>query len=405
MPMRPDVDTTPVTWNDEGTTLDLLGLIFLFIRHWRRIALFTGAAFVLGAIVAFVLKPTYTATALILPPQQEQSSASSLLGSLMLLGGGGGAGGLLKSPGDMYVGVLKSNTIADELIKKFNLQKVYHAKTLDETRLDLEKNAEFESKKDGLIHISVKDHSPERASDLANGFIDALYRMNSTLALTDAAQRRLFFQKEVDEERQALNKAEEALATMQSKTGVIQLTGQADLLLSTMAEIQARITLDQVTLEGLLTSATNENPNVQRLKREIAGLRAELEKLQHSRRKLTPGDTQVPASRIPKIAVEYTRRLREVKYHETLFDLLSKQYEAARIDEAKSAPLIQVVDQATPPEKKSGPPRLLIILGAVFLGLLLGCLSSLASEYYKRLRATPEFQERLRQLREPRSQD
>lgn len=397
--MRPEVDPSPVTWQDEGTSLDLVSLIFLLIRYWRRIALFTGVALLLGTVVAFILKPTYTATALILPPQQEQSSASSLLGSLMLLGGSGGAGGLLKSPGEMYVGILKSNAIADELIKKFNLEKIYKTKTLDETRIELEKHAEFESKKDGLIHISVKDHSPKRASDLANGFIDALYRMNSTLALTDAAQRRLFFQKEVDEERQALNKAEDALAATQTKTGMIQLTGQADLLLSTMAEIQARITLDQVTLEGLLTSATNENPDVLRLKREIAGLRTQLNKLQHSQRKLTPGDTQVPASRIPEIAVEYTRRLRDVKYHETLFDLLSKQYEAARIDEAKSAPLIQVVDQATPPEKRSGPPRLLIILGAGIFGFLLGGLLSLASDHYRRLRATPEFQQKLRQLR------
>ena len=397
--MRPEVDPSPVTWQDEGTSLDLVSLIFLLIRYWRRIALFTGVALLLGTVVAFILKPTYTATALILPPQQEQSSASSLLGSLMLLGGSGGAGGLLKSPGEMYVGILKSNAIADELIKKFNLEKIYKTKTLDETRIELEKHAEFESKKDGLIHISVKDHSPKRASDLANGFIDALYRMNSTLALTDAAQRRLFFQKEVDEERQALNKAEDALAATQTKTGMIQLTGQADLLLSTMAEIQARITLDQVTLEGLLTSATNENPDVLRLKREIAGLRTQLNKLQHSQRKLTPGDTQVPASRIPEIAVEYTRRLRDVKYHETLFDLLSKQYEAARIDEAKSAPLIQVVDQATPPEKRSGPPRVLIILGAGIFGFLLGGLLSLASDHYRRLRATPEFQQKLRQLR------
>ena len=397
--MRPEVDPSPVTWQDEGTSLDLVSLIFLLIRYWRRIALFTGVALLLGTVVAFILKPTYTATALILPPQQEQSSTSSLLGSLMLLGGSGGAGGLLKSPGEMYVGILKSNAIADELIKKFNLEKIYKTKTLDDTRIELEKHAEFESKKDGLIHISVKDHSPKRASDLANGFIDALYRMNSTLALTDAAQRRLFFQKEVDEERQALNKAEDALAATQTKTGMIQLTGQADLLLSTMAEIQARITLDQVTLEGLLTSATNENPDVLRLKREIAGLRTQLNKLQHSQRKLTPGDTQVPASRIPEIAVEYTRRLRDVKYHETLFDLLSKQYEAARIDEAKSAPLIQVVDQATPPEKRSGPPRVLIILGAGIFGFLLGGLLSLASDHYRRLRATPEFQQKLRQLR------
>jgi len=149
----------------------------------------------------------------------------------------------------------------------------------------------------------------------------------------------------------------------------------------------------------LLASSTEQNPDVQRLRHEISALQAHLSKMQDDQRRLQPGDTRIPAGRLPGEALDYTRKLRDVKYHETLYDLLSKQYEAARIDEAKSAPLIQVVDHATPPDKKSGPARVLIIAGAGFAGLLLGCLWSLAYDAYKRMRVMPEHQAKFEQLR------
>ncbi len=263
----------------------------------------------------------------------------------------------------MYIGILKSQTIADELIKEFHLGEVYHQKTLEDTRRALAKHAEFESEKDGLIHISVKDYSPQRASSLANGYVDALYRMNSTLAITEASQRRLFFSQQIDEEKVALNKAEDELAATQLKTGIIQMSGQAAVIIGTIAQVQAKIANDQVLLKGMLTSATEQNPDVQRLHEEVAALQTQLGELQDNQKKLPPGDIEVPAGRVPAQALEYERKLRDVKFHEALFELLSKQFEAARIDEAKSAPLIQVVDRAIPPDKKSGPPRTLIVLG------------------------------------------
>lgn len=398
MSTRPEVEPMPTTPQEWENRVDVLGIAFLLLASWRRIFAVTIIALVLGAILAFLMKPVYTATALILPPHEQQSSASTLLGSLVMLGGGGGASSLLKSPSDMYIGILQSQTIADDLIERFHLQSIYKTKTLQDTRLALEKHADFESKKDGLIHINVKDHSPQRAAGLANGFIDALYRMNSSLAITDAAQRRLFFSQAVDKERIALDNAENNLAATQVKTGLIQLNGQAELILRTIAQVQAQISSDEVALQGLLTSSTEQNPDVQRLTREIAALRGQLGSLQNSQQKASPGNTQIPAGRVPSDAMEYARKLREVKYHEALFDLLSKQYEAARIDEAKSAPVIQVIDHAVPPDKKSGPARLLIILAVGFAGFLGACLLTLVKSAYSRLRATPEFQERIKQL-------
>lgn len=374
--------------------LDPLELLFLLLRHRLRIALITVAALVLGTMVAFLLRPTYTATALILPPEQQQSAASSMLGSLVAIGGGLSSS-LLKTPADMYIGILQSNTIADDLIRRFQLRAAYGTRTVHDTRSALARHASFLTKKDGLIHISVTDHNPRRASDIANGFIDELYQMNSTLALTEAAQRRLFFSQQVDAEKVALAKAEDALAATQRKTGIIQLSGQAQMILGSISQVQAQITSDEVQLQGLLASSTEQNPDVQRLRQEIAALNAQLSKLQDSQRRLQPGDTQIPAGRLPQDALDYTRKLRDVKYHETLLNLLSRQYEAARIDEAKSAPLIQVVDRATPPDKRSGPPRALIIAGAGFAGFVLACLWSLSGDVLRRMREIPEYRTKL----------
>src|SRR6185312_4666704 len=270
---------------------------------------------------------------------------------------------------------------------------------VQDTRTALAKHASFVTKKDGLIHISVTGRDPRRASDIANGFIDELYHMNSTLALTEAAQRRLFFSQQVDAEKAALAKAEDALAATQRKTGIIQLSGQAQMILANISQVQAQITSDEVQLQGLLASSTEQNPDVQRLRQELAALNAQLSKLQDSQRRLHPGDTQIPAGRLPQDALDYTRKLRDVKYHETLLNLLSRQYEAARIDEAKSAPLIQVVDRATPPDKRSGPPRALIIAGAGFAGLVLACLWSLSGYVLRRIGELPEFRTKLELLR------
>lgn len=378
--------------------LDPMELLFLLLRHRLRIALLTAAALVLGAMAAFLLRPTYTATALILPPEQQHSAASSMLGSLVSIGGGLSSS-LLKTPADMYIGILESNTIADELIQQLHLRSAYGTRTVQDTRAALAKHASFVTKKDGLIHISVTDHDPRRASEIANGFIDELHQMNSTLALTEAAQRRLFFSQQVDAEKAALAKAEDALASTQRKTGIIQLSGQAEMILVSISQVQAQITSDQVQLQGLLASSTEQNPDVQRLRQELAALNAQLSKLQDSQRRLQPGDTQIPAGRLPQDALDYGRKLRDVKYHETLLNLLSRQYEAARIDEAKSAPLIQVVDRATPPDKRSGPPRALIIAGAGFAGFVLACLWSLSGYVLRRVGELPEFRTKLELLR------
>ncbi len=347
------------------------------------------------------MKPSFTAVAIILPPQTPQSSASLLAGQLSALGAfGGGASSLLRNPADMYVGILQSRTIADHLIAKFQLQSLWKLKRSEDTRKKLAKQAIFEVAKNGLISISVKDHDPRRASDLANAFVDELYAMNSKLAITEASQRRLFFDQRLAEEKSALAAAEDDLRKTQEKTGLITVSGQAEMAIRSIAQTQAQISSRLVELQAMRAYATDENPSVYTIQREIDALRQQLSKQQDDQKKMAPGDTLVPAGKVPEGSLEYARKLREVKYHDTLFELLSRQYEAARIDEAKSAPIIQVVDRAVPPDRKSGPSRLLLMIGSAVLGFCCACLWVYLRAAIARMRKVPELSIKLDRLRE-----
>lgn len=352
-----------------------LNLFDLLSILWgRRLFLLcsTFAALILGWMIAWLIKPSFTSTAVVLPPQQQPSSAAALmsqLGSLPSLAGPSTLG--LKSPTDMYIGFLKSRTIADDIIGRFHLSQVYEKTKMVDLRKALAAHTDIEAGKDGLIHINVSDYDPNRSSDIANAYVDGLYKLNSALATTEAAQRRVFFDRQVEEEKQALANAEDDLRVTEHKTGVIQLGGQTQELLVNMANLRAQLSSAEVQLQGMRTYATDQNPDVMVVQEKIATLRGQITKLESDQKQqFVSGDINLSAGRTPEDSLEYTRKLREVKYHDTLYDLLSKQREAARIDEAKSAPVLQLIDGAVPSDKKSGPPRLLLTLGGGFIGLV-----------------------------------
>jgi uncharacterized protein involved in exopolysaccharide biosynthesis len=224
--------------------------------------------------------------------------------------------------------------------------------------------------------------------------------MNSKLAITEAAQRRLFFDQQLEGEKKALADAEDDLRATQQKTGLIQVNGQAQMVITSIAQLRAQIASSEVQLQALRTSSTDQNPDVIRVKEEIATMSAQLAKLEEDQhRQVQPGDISIPAGSLPQESLEYLRKYREVKYHETLFDLLSKQYEAARIDEAKSAPIIQVVDQAIPPDKRSGPKRLMILAGAPCLAFVSACFYALVLGGLASMRDAPETAEKFSLVR------
>jgi uncharacterized protein involved in exopolysaccharide biosynthesis len=387
------------TVSSAASGVDFFDLLFLLTDARKRIAIYVLVSMIIGAALALLTRPSFTGSALIMPPQQNQSTLTSLLGQLGSLASLTGMSSQMKSPADMYIGVLESRTIADHLIEKFHLQSLYQTKTLEDTRVVLKKHSKFLATKDGLIHIMVDDHSPTRASDMTNAYVDELYLMNSRLAVTEAAQRRVFFDQELANEKNALTTAEESLKLMEEKTGVIQLTGQAESIIRAIAQVRAEIASREVELQATRTFATEQNPQAIRLQEQINTLRDQLTKLENDPRASKLGADNMPAGRVPSVGLEYARRLRDVRFNEALYELLTKQYEAARIDEAKAAPLIQVVDRAVPPDKKSSPHRVLLTLGFGFAGFLIACIVSITSRTLDRLQLVPEYSAKVRRLR------
>jgi tyrosine-protein kinase Etk/Wzc len=352
--------------------IDLIDLTAILLREKKTILKFGLALSILAAAVVYlVMKPMYTAEAVFLPPQNSPVNnvalqLTSQLGSL------GGAALGLKNPGDVYVGILGSRTVADSLVQKFNLQQVYDTKRLSDSIKKLQNRSTFVSGKNMLISIKVEDHDPKRAADLANGYLDALRNQNSRLALTEASQRRLFFEQQLELEKNALADAEVDLKKTQEQTGLIVPAGQAQVQIEEMSQIRAQIAGHQVELAALRQAATDQNPRVIQLQTQIAGLQQELQKLQSDPGRHQPGSVELSTAKVPELALEYVRKQREVKYHEVLFELISKQYEAARLDESRDAPVLQVVDRAIVPDHKSGFPRTLMVLVAGIVGSLIG---------------------------------
>jgi len=321
---------------------------------------------VLAAMVALLMPNTFVATAVIMPPQKEQSAASALLGQLGPLAAATGTDMGLKRPSDLYIGLLGSRTIADHLIGRFGLRALYRTKTVAATHDELKSHSRFSSSRDSLIRIEVEERDPKLAAALANGYTEELNALNKGLAMTDAGQRRVFLEGQMRDERLALSEAEDALKKAQVETGIIHLDGQATAVIHSMADLKARIAVGEATLERLRLGSTAQNPDLLRAQAEMSGLRAQLRKLTGSSE---AGDPFVATATLPEKELAYARRFRDVKYHEFLLELLSKQYDAARLDESKAAPDLQVVDTAIPPDRKSGPPRAIIAV--------LGCLSGI----------------------------
>ncbi|MHB8302259.1 MAG: GumC family protein [Acidobacteriaceae bacterium] len=393
---------------EEEDSVNLLDLALLLAARKRFILLWGFFAAVVTAIIVLVVPVSFTATTTMLPPQQS-SSASALLGSLGGLaslagGGGGGAAGMLglKNPADLYIGLLQSETIADGLIDRFHLMSVYKAKKMDAARSALKSATKILAEKSSLIGISVKDHDPKRAADLANGYVESLHELMSHLAVTEAGQRRMFFEQQLELEKNKLADAEVALEVTENKTGIIQPQGQAQAVIMTITQLRAQISASEVELSALRTSATDQNSQVVQLQSQIEALRAQLADFEkgHAGSAELAGNILTPTSQVPAASLEYIRKMRDVRYHETLFELLARQYEMAKVDEAKQGQMIQVVDPALVPERKSWPPRTLLTLLAAFLGTMLASFWVILQAAYRHRMQDAEFAAKSSELRQ-----
>jgi len=363
---------------DEGPAVGLLDLLTWLGQGKRVIAAVTAVAAVMALIYAFLQPLIFTArTTLLAPGSQQQSTSAAALAALGSLGGM--AGGLAgKTPDELYVSLLKSDTVQRALATKFDLYKRYQVETYEVLRKVMPQYVRVLSdKKSGVITLEVDDKDPKFAADLANAHAGEVTKLLSRLAVSEAQQRRMFFEQQLKDTKENLIKAEQFLRQVQEKSGMVVLDKQAEAIIQAVAELKTRIAEREVRLKVLRTGTTAANPDVQLLNSELTALRAELTRMESSSGGVTSGGTgsiDIPVGKLPAAAIDYVRAAREVKFQETMLTSMLRQFEVAKLDEAKEGQSLQQVDVAMPPDRKSKPSRALIVLSATFVALLLSSL-------------------------------
>jgi uncharacterized protein involved in exopolysaccharide biosynthesis len=346
----------PAAADPDVAAVDLLDVAVPLAQHWKLLLLAPLLAGLLAFGVSFALPKTYLSRTLFVPPQQQQSAAASAIAQLGALSGLAGAAAGIKTPADQYVALLQSTTVADHLIDEFKLMQVYDVVYRDKARLALADNVRITlGKKDGLITVEVEDESPQRAADMANRFVDELRNLTSRLALTEAQQRRVLFETQLAQTRDQLTKAQQELQASGFSQGALKADAKASA--EGYARMRAEATTAEVRLQALRRNLADNTPEVQQALSNLTTLRAQLARLEDS--------TDLTG------APDYVSKFREFKYQETLFELLARQYELARVDEGREGALVQVVDEAKPAERKYKPLRAWIAAGSWLATLLL----------------------------------
>ena len=357
--------------DENAASVGLADLLTWIGEGKRLIAVVTVVAAIAALVYALRAPFIFTARTTLLAPNSQQAGSSAALAALGSLGGL--AGGLVsKSPDELYVALLKGDSVQRALIDRFNLKEHYKVETYETLRKVLPSYVRVAAdKKSGLITVEVDDESPKFAADLANAHADEITKVLGRLAVSEAQLRRAFFENQLKETKENLVRAEQALQATQEKSGMIVLDKQAEALIGGAAQLRAQITEREVQLKVLRTSATDQNPDVMRLGSELRALRTELARMESSQGAgSTTSAVEMPVGQIPSASIDYVRARRELKLQETLLEGMVRQYWIAKLDEAKEGPALQQVDVALPPDRKSKPSRALIVIVATVLALL-----------------------------------
>ena len=344
-------DNTHIPDTAEDDDISLLDLLQTIVDNLRLLIIGPLVVGLAALGISFAVPPTFTATVKFLPPQQQQSAAASMLASLGGLGGLGGLAGAaagLKSPADQYMAFMKSNSVQDALIERFKLQERYEEKFKDDTRKELTENTRASSGKDGIITIQVDDKDPKFAADLANAHVDELQKLLARLAVTEAQQRRAFFEKQLTQVKEKLTEAEQALRATGVSSSVLKSNPTS--ALAAVAGLKAQVTAQEVKLGAMRGYLAETAPDFKQAMTELANLRAQLAKQEKDEPAAAAGQG------------DYVAKFREFKYQETLFELFARQFEMAKVDESREGAVIQVLDSAQPPERKSKPKKALIAI-------------------------------------------
>lgn len=352
-----------------GDEFSLLDLVLALAKRKRYLIGVPLLSAVLAGAISLATPSVYLASTTMMPPQQQQSGASALLSQLGGVAGivAGGAG--VKSPNELYVGMLKSNTIADKLIAKFNLKQAYETDSQENARKALSSKTSITSGKDGLITISVEDTDKKLVASIANAYVTELVDLTKVLAVTDAAKRRMFYEREFEKAKNNLASAEAALRNSLDTHGVISVDAESRSIVETVGRLRAQVSAKEIQLNSMSAFVTSNNPDYKIAQQELESLKAQLSKLENGRGKVELGEQKSNSN--PAAGLENIKQLRDVKYYQMLYELLGKQYEIARIDEAKDPAIIQVLDPAVEPERKHAPKPTVMVIIVFVLSLIM----------------------------------
>jgi len=353
--------------------LNFVDTVRRVIRARRALLVFTLAGCMLGVVIAFTWPRWYEAQSVFLPPESPETAipTPSLL--------------LKQDQSDMYLGMLSSRSVADFVVDHVGLMNVYHAKTRSDARTALRGSSKFLISKSKLISVTITARQPKLAADIANAYLDALYHLNGAMVSSAAEHRRVFFEEQLESQKNSLSEAEVELKKAEEETGIVLPEGEAQAGLRATADLQANINAAEAKLSALEVGATDQNPRVIEAQAQIAELKAQLVRQQANSKARLPGTGLASSADLPRLELEYLRKMRDVKLRELIYTTLTQQYEKARISSLDPGPQFQVVDRAVIPERKAGPPRKWIVLGGATLGFFVGLGYLLFVDSLKRL--------------------
>lgn len=372
--------------------IDILEYWGVLVKRKRLIGYMVAGAFAVSVVVSFILPNKYVSTASLMPPQQDSSMGSAML-SQMSGGMGSLAGSFLgmKSPADLWMGILNSQTVADAIIERFKLREAYGAETIEAARKALHNVVDIVKAKEEIISISVEDTDPLTAAQMANAFVEELDKVNQAVVVSGGKRSRMFLEKRLIIAKADLAEAEDRLRAFQEKNKAIKLDDQARVIIESIGVVKGQLIAKEVEYETLLSYASRTNPQAELLKTQVNELKKKLVELENGFQAGAGSpvheDIFIPTSRIPDISLQFARFFRDAKVQQTLFEILTQQYELSRLQEAKDSPVVQVLDVAKPPEKKAKPKRGLIVALSTVTALFLAVFTAFFIEYIEKVKA------------------
>jgi uncharacterized protein involved in exopolysaccharide biosynthesis len=380
--------------NAQSDKIGLIDLMLVLARH-RFLVLGLPLLFALSSIIAVLSMPDiYSASAQLVPVQASQSNATAAILGQLNLGNMGSA--LNNRNAEFFTRIMQSRKVGERVVKRFDLIKRYEVESVGQALGVLARKLDFQiDSKSGVVTVSVDDWHPATSADMVNFIVDQLIDVTREITVSEATQRRVYFEKQLASAQQRTRDAEAELKAYQARTGVYGLDQQAGNTLGMISKLEAEIASKEIQLRVMRTTLTDTNPQLLGVLETINGLNAQLARLKNAQ-----GEVENSVGKLSKVSTEYSRLFRELKYQESVNEVLNKQFELAKLDEARDAPSAQILDYAVTPEQHVKPKRKLIVLAATFSGGLLGILLAFVAEAYTQARREPESARKLGLIRE-----